>query len=214
MAQKGRKAKPMSFSSFPAEAATELVADASVVINLNGTGESQRIIRSLSAPLVVTAIARSELRLGADQGHGDSELLESLIETGLVRAVELDSDADDLFRSLIGAHGNLHDGEAATIAYAIQASGAAILDERKARKLCVERFPKLALQSTADLLISEGVATALGDGHADAIFSALTTARMRVPPELHQPVIGLIGIDRARQCTSLPRSVREPSGDG
>jgi hypothetical protein len=42
----------------------------------------------------------------------------------------------------------------------------------------------------------------------DAVFAALQHARMRVLPQHIEWVVRLIGQDRARECPSLPRTIR------
>jgi hypothetical protein len=50
------------------------------------------------------------------------------------------------------------------------------------------------------------------EGLADAVFSALCNGRMRVFPQHVSWVVSLIGAERARLCTSLPRTARFESG--
>jgi hypothetical protein len=64
--------------------------------------------------------------------------------------------------------------------------------------------------STLDLLTHPNVERALGESElADAVFQALFTAGMRVFTDHIDWVINLIGSERANQCMSLPRKVRE-----
>src|SRR5262249_11004285 len=77
-ARNWRKAKPMSSSSFPINADTILVADASVVINLNATGRARDIIQAQPGSLVVTENAFAELSAGAKKGHDDHAQLQAL----------------------------------------------------------------------------------------------------------------------------------------
>lgn len=199
----------MSFLSFPTERAGDLVADASVAINLNATGDASRIIRALSNRLVVTRIAYNELREGLLAGHDDARLLETLIDDGLIEVAELSESSDDLFRSLIGSGRTLHDGEAATICCALERMGIVLVDERKGRSVCAERFPELPIASTSDLLLAPEVASALGsEAHVQAVLGALQGARMRVPNERLDDVVKLIGIENATLCPSLPRRLR------
>jgi predicted nucleic acid-binding protein len=100
----------------------------------------------------------------------------------------------------------LDDGEAATIGYACEVGGIAMIDERKARSLCTDKFPELPVVSTVELLLHETVAIALGEkGRIDAVVSALQLARMRVPPDQIGRVVTVIG---AASCMSLPKAAR------
>jgi hypothetical protein len=77
------------------------------------------------------------------------------------------------------------------------------------RGICQERFPTVQTGTTIDILSNADVVAALGDDVlGDAIFNALTLARMRVH-DRHIPwVIERIGSSRASLCHSLPLNVR------
>jgi predicted nucleic acid-binding protein len=204
----------MNSSSFPISPRAVLVADASVVINLNATARAADIIRALPNRLVTTDNAFIELTNGACDGHDDARQLQVLIEQGLVQVVSLSDAGSGIYEALIEgtALRTLDDGEAATIGYAHEAGAIALIDERKARGLCAERFPRLRVASTVDVLMHEWVVAALGqDGQIDAIVRALQIARMRVPPEQLAKVVNLIGSQHAAFCESLPRAAREVS---
>ncbi len=202
----------MSSSSFPASPLVPVVADASVIINLNATGNAAAIIEAFPNPFLVTVHVRRELSMGKSRGHMGGEKLESLIGQGVLGLAELRPDDDLVYRSLVegGFKGTLDDGEAATIAYAVGRNGLALIDERKARKICASRFPSLLLASTVDVLLHPRVAERLGaSGRSDAIFLALRDARMHVPRRALRETIERIGEERASECPSLPRSHRD-----
>jgi hypothetical protein len=103
----------------------------------------------------------------------------------------------------------LDDGEASTIAYAVEHGIRPAIDERKALRICRQRFAQLRPLSTTHLFMEQAVTTALGrDALAEAVFNALSRARMRVMPEQVDWVVALIGAGRAAQCPSLPAEVR------
>ena len=114
------------------------------------------------------------------------------------------------FESLVSgsAAETLDDGEAATIACAIERSAVALIDDRKAIRTCTERFPNLTVGCTVDVLAQRHVQAALGTRLGDAVFSALDLGRMRAPERYAQSVVDLIGKDRAVSCRSLPRRFR------
>lgn len=108
------------------------------------------------------------------------------------------------------ATNTLDDGEAATIAHALEEGTIAVIDERKAIRICNERFPKLELRSTVDIFSHPKVTHALGQRQlANALFKALQDARMRVLPNQVKWVVNQIGAERAAQCLSLPASIRK-----
>lgn len=201
----------MSLSSFLTDPETNIVGDASVIINLNATGQASEIIRAIPNPFVVTDNAFAELAEGIRTGHGDAEKLQALIENGVIRRVSLGENGTRIYESLIegSALRTLDDGEAATIGYAYETTGVAMIDERKARNLCAESFAKLGMACTAELLTHEAVERALGrQKQIEAVFAALRDARMRVPPAHIGKVVALIGQERAAACNSLPKAAR------
>jgi predicted nucleic acid-binding protein len=186
-----------------------LVADASVVINLNATGCAFDIIQALPGSFVVTKNAFDELSAGARNGHNDAKMLEALVGSGVVRLVEMGKIGKSVYSSLVegAASRTLDDGEAATISYAHENAGVAMIDEKKALSICQDDFPTLKVISTIDLLTHELIRDALGtDGQISSIFNALRKARMRIP--LHQVgmIVNLIGYEAAAACSSLPKS--------
>jgi predicted nucleic acid-binding protein len=163
---------------------------------------------------VVTDNAFAELAEGIRNGHSDAEKLQALIEQGVVRRVNLGGNGTRIYESLIegSALRTLDDGEAGTIGYAYETAGIAMIDERKALKLCAESFPKLAVACTVELLIHEAIERALGrQKQIEAVFAALRDARMRVPPTQVSRVVALIGEERAASCNSLPKAARAAS---
>lgn len=199
----------MSLSAFLAEPDAVLIADTSVVIGLNASGYARRIIELTERRVFVPDNASNELAFGAQFGHDDSVQLDILLSAGLVERLTLDGPALKIYEALIdGTFGDtLDDGEAATIAIAAQRSGVAVLDERKARRMCKQHFPSVTQGCTAQWLLG---AAALGrTAHAEAILNALRRGRMRVPPEFLNEVVALIGPEEAAACPSLPRLVRQ-----
>lgn len=188
-----------------------LVADASTVINLNASGCARRVIEALPNRILVVDIVREELEGGRHRQRPDADLLHDLVKNKKIEIDSLDSAGEGFFEQLVigDAKATLDDGEAATIAHAVSLNGVAVFDESKAARICGERFPALRLGRTMDIFDHPDVRDALGDdGLADAVFNALYQGRMRVFPHHVDWVVGLIGIDRAEQCTSLPKSVR------
>ena len=211
-----KNTRRMNSSSFPANPSVPVVADASVIINLNGTASAAAIIDAFPNPFFVTANVRRELSMGESHGHRCGEKLEALISQGLLELAELRPSDDLVYRSLVegGFEGTLDDGEAATIAYAVGHDGLALIDERKARRICAARFPSLLFASTVETLLHPLVAERLGEsGQSEAIFLALRDARMQVPRQGLQEVIERIGANRAVECPSLPRSFRDTRTD-
>jgi predicted nucleic acid-binding protein len=202
----------MSSSSFLTNPRASLIADASVVINLNATARAAEIIKAIPNPFIVMENACAELEAGIRNGHRDHEWLLELIDAGHVRRARLGTASMPVYESLIDGSTlrTLDDGEAATIAHAQEISGVALIDERKARTLCANSFPGLVVACTAEFLMHDAITAALGEQRqADALVNALNGARMRVPPEHLARVRAMIGPERAALCPSLPRATRE-----
>lgn len=192
-----------------------IVADASAIINLNASGCALEIIKALPNRLVVMNIVRSELDRGQIKGRRDAEFLNDLVSAGLVETVKLSDRAEEHFERLVvgPAAMTLDDGEAATIAHAIERKGIAVIDERKANRICVELFPTLRVACTTDIFAHPHVIGAMGRPKlTQGVIYALQLARMRVLPHHIEWVIDLIGPEQAALCASLPRSVRRRDG--
>jgi len=167
------------------------VLDASAVINLNATDCAHDILRALGDRIVVVDTVVDELAVGTRTSREDPAKLQDLVAG---RASE-----------------TLDDGEAASIAFALESGGAVVIDERKANRICRERFPQLRLACTVDIFLHPAVGAALGrERLISAVLSALQRARMQVPVHHLASVVDLVGVEQAGRCPSLPRSVREP----
>ena len=82
-----------------------------------------------------------------------------LINAGRIDVVTLgDAGAAYFERLVVGrAEETLDDGEAATIAWAAEHRAIAVIDERKANRICAARFPQLRVASTVDVFAQEKV---------------------------------------------------------
>ena len=203
----------MARQSCLSDRTVSVVTDTSVVINLNATQYSEAILEALPNPFLVVPEVVPELESGLQSGRNDVAALEAWIASGRVRIGQLGHAGVQRFSNLVSgpAAQTLDDGEAATIALALEMKPHAIplIDERKANRICADRFANLVTGSSVDLLAQDDVQAALGSAQlADAVFNALLVGRMRVLPHHLDWVVNLIGPERARQCESLPRSVR------
>ena len=191
--------------------AAVIVADASAVINLNATGCAKEIVTALPNRVAVVDVVATELEQGRRRDRQDADLLNELVAVGLIEVVRLGEPAVPHFEELVigPAASTLDDGEAATIAYAIAHDAISLVDERKANRLCAERFPQLRVGCTVDIFTHPEMLQTLGrETLAGAVFKALYHGRMRVFPHHIEWVLGLIGTERAALCRSLPASAR------
>lgn len=191
-----------------------LVVDTSTVINLITAGCADTILSVLPHRVVVVDVVLGELEMGRARGHLHADGLQRLSDAAFIEVVRLPDDSVGHFEDLVigPAAETLDDGEAATIAYAATRMAVALIDERKAVRICGERFPALRIACTVDVMTHPNVEKALGsEGLAEAVFRALREGRMRVPPQHLEFVRTLIGPTRAAMCPSLPKSARSPA---
>ncbi len=193
-----------------------LIADASVWINLIAGGRAVEVLRALASPTIIPSIALGELERGRDKGRSAYAGVTSLIAAGVVKVIDLPTEAEDVYLTLVAGRASqtLDDGEAATLALALHLRATALIDERKAIGIAAVRFPHLTVATTTDLLLSTCVRSALkADTLAATLFASLTQARMRVPDHLLDEICGCLGPDRTRLCLSLPARVRRGMAD-
>lgn len=188
-----------------------VVADTSVVINLNATGCSEAVLSALPNQVVVAEQVVCELQDQRSTQHDDGEMLSELVALELVKVTGLGRNGYQVFSELVSgaAATTLDDGEAATIAAALEQGGLALIDERKALRICAAQFRELHAATTVDLLRHPQIQETLPrEQLADAVFNAAYRARMRVQHQHGEWVLELIGRERAATCASLSRILR------
>jgi hypothetical protein len=193
-----------------------LVIDASAVINLIASKYAREIIKALPNRKVILAEVISELEAGVVKGRSDGLEIREMANSGLFEIVALDASHLPRYEDLVigPASATLDDGEAATIAYSIGVGGIAIIDERKAIRICAERYPEIHLGSSVDIFSHQKVQNALGTSKLkESILNALIGARMSVLPHQVDWVLARIGSENSPLCRSLPRVVREKQGN-
>lgn len=188
-----------------------VVADTSVIINLNASRYSDTILDVLPNRFLVVDQVLAELDAGQSNEHIDSHKLSALVAQCRVEVVQLGAAENPHYESLVNdvTSESLGDGEAATIAFAHCRCAVALVDDRKALRVSAERFADLSLGCSLDLFTQHDVRSELGcDGLRDAIYNALMVGRMRVSSDAARWVIDLIGPERASRCRSLARHRR------
>jgi hypothetical protein len=172
--------------------------DASVLINVLGTGAPEEFMDIASTKFVVAEQVVGEVKRDPYGGQEGPAILLPLLKGGYLEQVELDEQSLSLFFDLVGggasAEDNLDDGEAATIACAVAHRGVAILDERKGQRICRERFAHLPVMCSVDLFKR---CLAKAENEIQRIqgwlHNALTKSRMRVPVEHRKWVKEMLG---------------------
>lgn len=186
------------------------VIDTSVVINLVTTRYAEQILQAFPNRFVIPDDVSLEIEHGRRKQYTTADSLNTLVQRGRIFIVSLGPEGRSHFSGLVAGRAcdTIDDGEAATIASALERGGVAIIDERKALRLCAERFTHLRTAHTVDLLTHRNVRGALGHHRlADALFNALYHGRMRVPHTYVEFVVHLIGPNKASMCSTLPTRV-------
>ncbi len=184
----------------------KLILDASVLINILGTGSPDTVLRAMNRSVLVDEVALREVTIDPFTGKSPADLLVSLQTSSLIEVIGMDDDAYDLFIGLTGAEApdDLDDGEAATLAQAAHKGYVAVIDEKKATRIAGVHFPEVVLLNSLDLLATPELLQQSGrEGFADIVYFALHNARMRVPSHQRDWVVSLLGYGRAQECPSL-----------
>jgi predicted nucleic acid-binding protein len=188
-----------------------LVLDTSVVLNLLACGATTRVLENIDARFIVPSQVVREVSkepTGTDLPNGT---FADLVQRKLIFEHRLEGDALRTFIDLASAQppDGLGDGEAATIALAEELACEAVIDERKATRIATLRRPAMSVLSTVDLFhnFHEHSSVERQDV-SDCVYNALRNARMRVPSRSGDWVVSLIGIERARECSSLSAVLR------
>lgn len=185
-----------------------LILDASGIINFLGTAIADRLIRNIGEPVVVAAEAFAEVRRHPIRGEDSKSALAGLASQGLLKVVELGEKGRAIFRELVSEDltGGLDDGEAATIAAAMEHSVSAVvvIDEKKATRIIGERWPDRCCVDTVTVLAQPQLRAGLSDdAFAAAVFSALVHARMSVPLHGREWTCKLIGAERTLELRNF-----------
>ncbi len=184
---------------------TPLVPDTSVLINLHACTFGEQVLRAIPNDIVLPVTVAAELNHETSHANGENGFIQRLISENIVKVVQMDDEAVRLFETMIRSPGSLDDGEAATIAVAVSQGFLPIVDERKGRARAQDLMNGQAPAWSLDLLVHPAVQSELvGGACIDAVYLALREGRMRIDEERCDALVRLIGIERAKDCVSLP----------
>jgi len=182
-----------------------LVIDTSVLINLIASDDITKILTGLSSEILITESVFRELKKHPKDGSDCGSLLKPLVEQNLLKQVKLSPQALELYLDLTL---ELGDGEASVIAYTVtQGPGAVVIDEKKARRICQERFQLAPIFCTIDLFQEYLFRTRPNQQEfRQLLFNAVKIGRMRILTEAQEIwVKEILGTDLIQQCHSLKR---------
>lgn len=187
------------------------VFDSSAIINLIGSGFAKRILTKLSAPSLLEGFVYNEVT----KERKRRVFVDGLVARKLLQAVDMDDNEASFFVSLISSSpkDSLHDGEAATLSIARYRKGIAVIDEKKALRIAREQNRPIPTCCTLDLLRLPSIIQDIkGPKLNKAVFNALKRARMRIPINHEEWVLGLLSAEQIAQCTSIRNQMREILG--
>ena len=195
----------MELSWLDADNDSQLIVDATFLINLLATDAAGSILSALPVNVIAVERAIAEVTRCPRDSMYFSGIPEVLASEKNFSVQKLPVDASDLFVELVSTPPTgLGDGEAATLSYAAQVDGIVATDDRRARAVAREKLPNLRLTYSIELLLTPLVEKQLGHaGQVAAVYDALIYGRMRVPREFDRDVRQLIGPERAANCSSL-----------
>lgn len=173
-----------------------VVVDASVLINVLASGYAKEILIAYPDRLLVVDQVVHEVRFDpVDPVREPSpKTLEPFISERLLYRMSLSAEGLESMLELTMAPrpDDLHDGEAASIALAHEIGARVATDDKKAQRVCSERFPKIGLISSVEVFRHASVRAALGGRLAEALMCAISRGRMRVPKPEREWVKGVL----------------------
>lgn len=166
--------------------ASSLVLDASVIINLLGSDHAGEVLAAIDVSFVVEERTLKEIRRHPISGRSHVDELNALMVAGLIRIVRMADEAYEIYLGLIddASPSSLGDGESAAIAVAATLGHCVVLDDRKARRVFSERYPRNPLLSTIQLFVGAAENCSVVNAKFEKIVElALSNSRMGIPNE-------------------------------
>jgi len=195
----------MTYSSCLSDDLSPLILDTSVLINLHASTHGGRILHALPNDILVPEIVMAELEHETSRANGEHQFIQDLVTTGKVQLAVLSESECEVYATLVSGITSLGDGEAATIAIASCRRHQPVIDERKGRLQASTHCPGYQPGWSLDLFRHSQVVKALGSTESvHTLYLALRDGRMRIHEDHCDHVVGLIGIERALECNSLP----------
>ncbi len=183
-----------------------LVLDACTVINLAAAGKMDVVRMALGCEFRVVRTAYEEAELDPGSGLRHTNHLQPLVDAGVLVVVDLDDDEQAL---LVEVAAEVGDGEAATIAHALNVGGVLVTDDGLAAEVWRSRTDAHTL-STIELLRKSPVEATLGlDDLRVCTLQALMVGRMRAFQRDEAWLEALLLPEQLVSCRSLRSAVRE-----
>jgi predicted nucleic acid-binding protein len=160
-----------------------LVLDASAIFNLLGCKRPADVLSALAVPCLIEERTLAEIKRHPIPGSCHNEVLSPLLSMGQVRIHRMSAREYDTYLGLVDGKPSesLDDGESAAIAVAASLKHAVILDDGKARRIHLSRFPTIPFASSLRLFIVAGTRSGWPTEQLrELVHAARTNARMNV----------------------------------
>ena len=202
-----KKGTMISVQSRLDETETDIVLDASVLINILATGYAERILGSLERKVFITSEAYSEVSRDPYTNRDASETVKPLEIKQLLLRRDLGVRSKLRYELLVNpTRYNLGKGEAATIGYCEEHKLTAVIDERKGRTVATN-YADVA--GTIDLLAYKRVFESFDPvEYREALLNAGILGRMYIPFEWGQWAENILHESVARELLGLRRYYR------
>lgn len=140
------------------ETHTDIVLDASVLINILATGRAATILANLDRKILITSQAYNEVLRDPFTAGEASETIKPMEAANLISRRNLSGRSKQLYEILSNpAEHNLDSGEAATIGFCDQHKLIAAIDERKGTKVAIQNSNVPLTVRSLDLLAYKNV---------------------------------------------------------
>lgn len=129
-----------------------LLNDASVLLNLLATGRIEEIAHAIGKQFAICPSVRDEVKSLRDPATGEMTPVDlaPFLQSGFLRLLEIEGEEEEL--RYVEQATVVDDGEAMSLAIASVRSIELAIDDRRARRIAIDRFPHLRLRTTPELL--------------------------------------------------------------
>lgn len=192
------------------ETRTDIVLDASVLINLLATGRAATILANLDRKVLITSQAYSEVLRDPYTERNASETIKPLETANLISRRKLKGRTIRLYKILISPAGDALDkGEAATIGFCDEHKLIAVIDERKGKKVADQNSSVPLTVGSLDVLAYKKVIESFSSAeYREALLNAGRLGRMSFPVEWGQWAENILEESVARTLPGLKRFYR------
>ncbi|RYD85352.1 MAG: hypothetical protein EOP84_02770 [Verrucomicrobiaceae bacterium] len=183
------------------------ILDASVTINILGSGFEDRIFSALHGKWIVARAVSNETHRHPLNSARIGDLLGAFVSSGIIQRIDVPTEVSGRRYELALPPYDLDDGEAAAIAVAEHLEGTLVIDEEKGRNVAASSPACKNILSSTDVFRHPIVMHTLGTDLPIAIESSLKNSRMRVLVNDTRWIVDKIGRPQAMLYPSLRKNM-------